>query len=161
MLWYNSRPRNLTRSDILAVVMTDWTSSDCYTCLNCLDSKAAKIDMKTFHGDIPHFVWLVRQVSCSECWCWKPCCDKKGDGAYKGEVGGVTVCSGCFGAALQQDPASCRVGGTSLEQEGVARVAHPHRFGRGGQRQLIVGAAVTENLPAVATVVLWREAETR
>lgn len=71
----------------------------------------------------------------------------------------MTVCSGCFGAALQQDPTSCRVGGTSLEQEGVARVAHPHRFGRGGQRQLVVGAAVAENLPAVATVVLWRDAE--
>lgn len=73
----------------------------------------------------------------------------------------MTVCSGRFGAALQQDPTSCRVGGTSLEQEGVARVAHPHRFGRGGQRQLIVGAAVAENLPAVATVVLWRDVETR
>lgn len=61
MLRYNSRPRNLTRSNILAVVMTSWTSSDCYTCLHCLYSKAAKIDMKMFHGDIPHFVWLVIQ----------------------------------------------------------------------------------------------------
>lgn len=98
MLWYNSRPKSLTRSDILAVVMTSWASSDCYTCLHCLYSKAAKIDMEQVSWWHPSFCLTcnLRQVSCSECWCWKPCCDKKGDGAYKGEVGDVTVCSGCF-----------------------------------------------------------------
>lgn len=54
--------------------------------------------------------------------------------------------------------ASRGVGGAALEQEGVARVAHPDGLGRGGERQLIVGAAVAENLPAVAAVVL-RERE--
>lgn len=50
--------------------------------------------------------------------------------------------------------ASCGVGGAALQQEGVAGVAHPDGFGRGGERQLVVGAVVAENLPAVATVVL-------
>lgn len=46
------------------------------------------------------------------------------------------------------------IGGAPLQQEGVAGVADSDRFRRGGQRQLVVWAAVAENLPAVATVVL-------
>lgn len=49
------------------------------------------------------------------------------------------------------------VGGAPLQQEGVAGVADSDRFGRGGQRQLVIGAAVAENLTAVATVVLEKE----
>lgn len=50
--------------------------------------------------------------------------------------------------------ASRWIGGASLEEEGVAGVADSDRFGRGGQRELVVGAAVTEDLPTVPTVVL-------
>jgi len=53
--------------------------------------------------------------------------------------------------------ASRWIGGASLEEEGVAGVADSDRFGRGGQRELVVGAAVTEDLPTVPTVVLERE----
>lgn len=60
---------------------------------------------------------------------------------------------------MQGGTASRRIGGASLKQEGVAGVAHSDWLRRGGQRQLIVGAAVTENLPTVPTVVLQREAE--
>lgn len=49
------------------------------------------------------------------------------------------------------------VGGAALQQEGVAGVADPDRFRRGGQRQFVVRAAVAENLPAVATVVLEKD----
>lgn len=62
-------------------------------------------------------------------------------------------------ASMWEDRGSCSrgVGGAALQQEGVAGVADSDRFGRGGQRQLVVGAAVAENLPAVATVVLQKD----
>lgn len=50
--------------------------------------------------------------------------------------------------------ASRGVGGAALQQQGVAGVTHSDRFGRGGQRELIVRAAVTEDLPTVPAVVL-------
>lgn len=51
------------------------------------------------------------------------------------------------------DPSS-RIGGASLEEEGMAGVTDSDWFWRCGQRELIVRAAVTENLPTVPTVVL-------
>lgn len=41
-------------------------------------------------------------------------------------------------SALVPGERSRGVGGAPLQQEGVAVVADPDRFGRGGQRQLVV-----------------------
>ena len=49
------------------------------------------------------------------------------------------------------------VGGVAVQQQVVARVAHPHRLGGGRQRHLVVRALVTEDVPAVTAVVLqWK-----
>ena len=45
-------------------------------------------------------------------------------------------------------------GRASLQQEGVAPVAHPHRPRVGGQGQLVTGAAVAVDVSAVSTVML-------
>lgn len=49
---------------------------------------------------------------------------------------------------------SGRCGGASLQQEGVAHVAHPHRPRVGGQGQLVTGTAVAVDVSTVSTVVL-------
>lgn len=53
-------------------------------------------------------------------------------------------------------PSSC-VGRASLEQQRVAGVAHSDGFGRRRQRELVVRAAVTEDLSTVPAVVLERK----
>lgn len=70
--------------------------------------------------------------------------------------GGVTSrSSDCLMLSSQRGGAPSRwIGGASLEEEGVAGVTDSHWFWRGGQRELIVRAAVTENLPTVPAVVL-------
>lgn len=73
----------------------------------------------------------------------------------------MSLISDCLKQSRQHCGAPSRwIGGASLEEEGVAGVAHSDWFWRGGQRELIVGAAVTENLPTVPTVVLERERKT-
>ena len=44
-------------------------------------------------------------------------------------------------------------GGAPFQQSIVARVAHPHRLGGGGQRHAILAAGVAENIATVPAVV--------
>lgn len=62
-------------------------------------------------------------------------------------------------AAVCGGASSRWIGRASLEEEGVAGVTDSDWFWRGGQRELIVRAAVAENLPTVPTVVLDRDRE--
>lgn len=73
-----------------------------------------------------------------------------------GPGGEVPSCS----AMVKQDDLVYRssgIGGTPLQQESVAGVADSDRFWWSGQRQLIIWAAVAENLSAVPTMVLEKD----
>lgn len=58
------------------------------------------------------------------------------------------------GVSTREVPSSRGIGGAALQEEGVAGVADSDWFRRGGQRKLIVRAAVAEDLPAVSAVML-------
>lgn len=49
---------------------------------------------------------------------------------------------------------SGRRGGAPLQQEGVTHVTHPNGSRVGGQGQLVTGAVVAVDVPAVSTMVL-------
>lgn len=79
---------------------------------------------------------------------------------YGNSAGGwayTSPISDCLKQLLKCGTLSCWIGGAPLEEEGVAGVTHSDWFGGRRQRKLIVRAAVTENLPAVPTVVLEKE----
>lgn len=77
-------------------------------------------------------------------------------------AGVTSLISDCLKQSRRRSGAPSRwIGGASLEEEGVAGVTDSDWFWRGGQRELVVGAAVAENLPTVPTVVLETETEGR
>lgn len=116
---------------------------------------------------MPHFEGLsnckLRQIKCAKWSCTRSVSSSKhcAEMRWGLEGGGFTdLSSDRLKQSSQPGGApSRRIGGASLEEEGVAGVADSHRFWWGGQRELIVGAAVTENLPTVPTVMLERETQ--
>lgn len=102
------------------------------------------------------------KINCTKCSCTQSICSSKHCWEklrwILQRTGGrrfTSLSSDCLKQSWQQCGApSRRIGGAPLEEEGVAGVTDSDWFWWGRQRELIVRAAVTENLPTVPTVML-------